>query len=181
MSLKNGVYILECIPKKEKLGEGAMLEKFLEIALPDGYVELKYIKGKDDFFAELNNNNSKIVHISCHGYEGDDGKFYIGGMTDNQYICSDEFIESDRLGRRGVIITGCKLGRSGFAKEFLQRTLAKSLVAPMKDIESFDAAIWSAIFYHHLFTKSFDFGKSYDYMDENFKFQGAMKMWEKSV
>ncbi len=177
MPLKNGVYILECIPKKEKLGEGEMLKKFLEIALPNDNVELKYIKGKDDFFAELNNNNSKIVHISCHGYEGD-GKFYIGGMADGQDVCSDEFIENDRLRGRGVIITGCKLGRSVFAKEFLKRTLANSLIAPMKDIESFDVAIWSAIFYHHLFTKSFNFGKSYDYMDENFKFQGAMKMWE---
>lgn len=179
MPLKNGVYILECIPKKEKLGEGEMLKNFLEIALPNDYVELKYIKGKDDFFTELNKNNSKIVHISCHGDEKDDGKFYIGGMADDQDICSDEFLENDRLRGRGVIITGCKLGRAGFAREFLERTTANSIIAPMKDIESFDVAIWSAIFYHHLFKISKDFRKSYDYMGENFKLQGAMKMWYK--
>lgn len=175
MPLKNGVYILECIPKNEKLGEGAMLEKLLEIAIPN-YVELKYIKGKKHFFAELNKNNSKIVHISCHGYEND-GKFYIGGKAEGNDICSDEFFENDRLKGRGIIITGCKLGRAGFAKEFMERTQANHLIAPMKDIESFDVAIWSAIFYHHLFTESKDFVKSYDYMDENFKFQGVMKMW----
>lgn len=176
MALKNGVYILECIPKKERLGEGAMLNEFLKIALPEDYVELKNVKSRDDFFDKLK-NNSKIVHISCHGYEGDDGKFYFGGFPDEQVICSDEFYESDYLKRRGVIMTGCKLGRAGFAKEFLEKTRANSLIAPMKEIDSFDVAMWCAIFYHHVFAHSRSFVDSYDYMYENFPVKGSIKMY----
>ncbi|SNQ61865.1 hypothetical protein [Candidatus Methanoperedens nitratireducens] len=178
MPLANGVHILECIPKKEKLGEGATLYNFLKIFLEKDRLRIENIKGKEDFFDKLNDNNFKVVHISCHGYEGDeDGKFYIGGFPDEQVICSDEFFESDHLKGRGVIITGCKLGRAGFAKEFLERTKASSLIAPMKDIESFDVAAWCTIFYHHLFTKSGNFRDSYNYMVENFPFQGSMKWW----
>lgn len=178
MPLKSGVYILECIPKKEKLGEGAMLKGLLEIALPKGYVDLTYIQTIYDFFDELKENKSKIVHISCHGNKDSDKNFYIS-LPNGDIVLAD-FEEHDRLKGRGVIITGCLLGRAGFANEFLERTKASSLIAPMNIIESFDVAIWCAMFYHHLFAKSYNFRDSYDYMRNNFFIQGAMQLWPRN-
>ena len=176
MTLKDGVYILECIPKKEMMKEGLILFEFLKMEIPEK-VEMKYIKGKNHFFDELNKNNFAIVHISCHG-KYDDGNFCL--QMPNGYIYPDEFYDDDRLKGRDVIITGCSLGRKDFSKEFLERTEAKSLVAPMNDIEFLDAAMWCINFYYILLKKDYTFGKAFDYMKENFYIKGAMQMWENS-
>lgn len=95
MPLKSGVFILECIPKKDNLGEGAMLKELLKIAIPEDNVEMKYIQTIDDFFDELKKNKSKIVHISCHGNKDSDKNFYIS-LPKGDIVPSD-FYENDRL------------------------------------------------------------------------------------
>lgn len=174
MPLKNSIYILECIPKRESLGEGAMLNEFLKIIMPDR-VEFKPIKGTDDFFDKLNKNNSKIVHISCHGNQHEDGDFYIA-TPDGGGILPESFYESDHLKGRCIVITGCFLGRKGFADEFLKRTQAKSLIAPVKIIESIDVAMWCTNFYYHLLTKNLSFSECYDYMKQKFYVPGALQI-----
>ena len=70
-------------------------------------------------------------------------------------------------------------GHGDFANEFLDNTQAKSLIAPMNEIEFSDSAMWCVNFYYHLFTRSsFSCGRSYDYMSNNFYVPGAMQMWE---
>ena len=172
--LKNGVYIIECVPKKDEIKEGAMLFEFLRMAIPDR-VELKHIKGKNDFFNELNANNSKIIHISCHGNIDDEGNFCMVMPKGN--IFPNEFYESDHLKGRNVVITGCFLGRKDFADEFLERTHAESLIAPMKELDFLDSAMWCVNFYYLLLTKGYTFAKGFTYMKENFYVKGAMSMW----
>ncbi len=174
MTLKNGVYILECIPKKEMMKEGLILFEFLKMEIPKK-VELKFIKGKNHFFDELNKNNFKIVHISCHG-KYDDGNFCL--QLPNGYIYPDQFYDNDHLKGRDVVITGCSLGRKDFAKEFLEKTEANSLVSPMNDIEFLDSAMWCINFYYVLLKKDYPFDKAFDYMKENFYVKGGMQMWE---
>ena len=175
MVLKKGIYILECISKNEDIGEGKMLYEFLHIIMPDR-VEFKHINGVDDFFNKLNDNHSNIVHISCHGNQHEDGRFYIP-TPDGNGITPESFHERDRLNGRDVIMTGCFLGRKGFADEFLEKTNAKSLIAPVKIIDSFDVAMWCVNFYHHLIEKNYSFSESYDYMKNRFYVPGAMQMW----
>lgn len=175
MPLKNGVYIIECVPKKDDIKEGAMLFEFLKIAIPDR-VELMHIKSKYNFFDKLNKNNSKIVHISCHGGTDNEGNFCM--VMPKGYISPDEFYESDHLRGRNVVITGCSLGRKDFADDFLERTKAESFIAPMNDITPLDSAMWCVNFYYLLLTKNYTFGKGFDYMKDNFYVKGAMQMWE---
>jgi hypothetical protein len=173
MTLKNGVYILECIPKKEFMKEGLILFEFLKMEIPER-VELRFIKGKNHFFDELNKNNFKIVHISCHG-KYDDKNFCL--QMPKGYICPDQFYQNDHLKGRDVVITGCSIGRKDFAEEFLERTEARSLIAPMNDIEFIDSAMWCINFYYVLLKKGYTFGNAFDYMKENFYVKGAMQMW----
>lgn len=174
MILKDGVYVLECVPKKEGMKEGIMLFEFLKMEIPEK-VELKFVKGKNHFFDTLNKNNFKIVHISCHG------KYHNGSFCMQMpkgYIHTDEFYENDRLNGRNVVITGCSLGKKDFAEEFLKRTGAESLIAPMDDIEFLDSAIWCLNFYYILLKKDYTFCKAFDYMKEKFYIKGTMQMWE---
>ena len=174
MALKEGVYILECIPKKEGMKECIMLSEFLKMEIP-GKVELKFIKSKKHFFETLNKNNSKIVHISCHGKYDDENLCL---QMPKGYIYPEEFYEDDHLKGRDVVITGCSLGRKNFAGEFLERTGAESLIAPMNDIEFIDSAMWCINFYYILLKKNYLFGKAFDYMKNNFYVKGAMQMWQ---
>ncbi len=152
-----------------------MLFEFLRMAIP-GRVELKHIKGKYDFFDTLNENNSKIVHISCHGDIDNKGNFCM--VMPKGYISPEEFYESDHLRGRNVVITGCLLGRKDFADEFLERTHVESLIAPMNSIGILDSAMWCVNFYYLLLTKGYTFDKGFDYMKEKFYVKGAMSMWE---
>jgi len=52
MSLKKGVYIIECVPQKENLREGTLLYEFLKMVIPEK-VELNQIQGKNDFIDTL--------------------------------------------------------------------------------------------------------------------------------
>jgi hypothetical protein len=174
MTLKGGVYILECIPKKEGMKEGIMLFEFLKMEIPEK-VELKFIKSKNHFFDELNKNNFGTVHISCHGKYYDEN-FCL--QTSNGYIYPEEFCGDDHLKGRNVVITGCSLGRKSFAGEFLERTGAESLIAPMNDIDFLDSAMWCVNFYYIILKKDYTFGNAFDYMKENFYVKGAMQMWE---
>lgn len=175
MALKKGVFIIECVPQKDKQREGALLYEFLNMVIPDK-LECYQVKGKNDFLETLYANNSKIVHISCHGNTDNDGNFHMMMPKGNFY--PEEFYENDGLKGRDVIITGCLLGRAGFAKKFLEETEAKSLIAPMNDINFEDSAMWCVNFYHHLLTRSsFSCKRSYDYMSKNFYIPGAMQMW----
>lgn len=174
MTFKNGVYILECIPKKEGMKEGIILFEFLRMEIPEK-VDLKFIESKNHFFDELNKNNFRIVHISCHGKYND--RNFCLQMPKGQ-IYPEEFYENDHLKGRNVVITGCSLGRKNFAKAFLERTEAESLIAPMNNIEFLDSAMWAINFYYILLKKDYSFGKAFDYMRENFYVKGAMQMWE---
>ncbi|MDW7776264.1 MAG: hypothetical protein SCH39_08030 [Methanosarcinales archaeon] len=176
MALKKGVFIMECVPKKDNLREGKLLYEFLNMLIPDR-IDLLQIKSKNDFLDRLYENNSKVIHISCHGDTNNEDNFCM--LTANGNIYPDELDEDSGLRGRNVVITGCLLGRTGFAKEFLENTQAKSLIAPMNEIRFRNSAMWCANFYYHLFTRnSFSFGRSYDYMTKNFYVPGAMKMWE---
>lgn len=174
MTLKEGVYMLECIPKKEGMKEGLILSEFLKMEISEK-VELKFIKSKNHFFNILNKNNFKIIHISCHG-KYHDGNFCM--QMPKGHIYPYEFYENDHLKGRNVVITGCSLGRKDFAKEFLDKTDAESLIAPMNDIGFLDSAMWCINFYYILLKKDYTFGNAFDYMKENFYIKGAMQMWE---
>ncbi len=175
MPLKKGVYIIECVPQKDDMREGALLYEFLNMVIPNR-IEYDDVKSKIDFFDKLITNNSKVVHISCHGNMDYNEEFYMAMPKGNIY--PDEFYESDRLKGRNVVITGCFLGRKDFADEFLERTQADSLIAPMNEIDFHDSAMWCVNFYYHLFTRSsFSCSRSYDYMSKNFYVPGAMQMW----
>lgn len=177
MSLKKGVYIIECVPQKEDKREGKLIYEFLNM-FPKikKKIEFCQVKGKTDFFDTLYENNSKVVHISCHGDTDNKGNFYM--IMPKGEIYPSEFYENNGLKGRNVVITGCLLGHADFAKEFLKTTQAESLIAPKNDITFPDSAMWCVNFYYHLLTRnSFSFRKSYNYMDEKFYILGAMKIW----
>lgn len=175
MSLKKGVYIIECVSKKENLREGELLYQFLKMVIPDK-VEFYQIQGKNDFIETLSMNNSKVIHISCHGDSDDDGNYFMKMPKGKFYPV--EFYENDGLKGRNVLMTGCSLGHADFAKKFLEETQAESYIAPMNDINFEASAMWCVNFYYHLLTRSsFSFAKSYNYMDKYFYVPGAMKLW----
>lgn len=64
MRLKKGVYIIECVPQKDDMREGALLYEFLNMVIPNR-IEYANVKSKTDFFEKLNSNNSEVIHISC--------------------------------------------------------------------------------------------------------------------
>ncbi len=176
MALKKGIYIIECVPKTEDLREGALLYEFLNM-FNKYSIELHQIRSKNDFIDNLYSNNSKVIHISCHGNTDDEGNFYM--EMPKGIVYPADLYEDDGLKGRDVILTACLLGHGDFANEFLDNTQAKSLIAPMNEIEFSDSAMWCVNFYHHLFTRSsFSCGRSYDFMSNNFYVPGAMQMWE---
>ncbi len=68
------------------------------------------------------------------------------------------------------------LGEGAMLNEFLKRTQAKSLIAPVKIIESIDVAMWCTNFYYHLLTKNLSFNGCYDYMKQKFYVPGALQI-----
>ncbi len=172
---KKGVYIIECIPKKDDMKEGAVLYEFLKMVIPNK-IKYAYVKSKTDFFDELNTNNSKVVHISCHGNIDCNEDFYMAMPKGKIY--PDEFYNDDGLKGRNVVLTGCLLGRRDFAMKFLEETHAESIIAPMNEIYFHDSAMWCVNFYHHLVTRSsFSCSRSYNFMSKSFHVPGAMQMW----
>jgi len=178
MPMKNGVYIMECVPEVEQK-EGASLYLFLDMLLPN-QIEYNPIADKEDFINTLTKNKSKFVHISCHGGADDDGNFCMI-MPNKEAVYPSDLYSDDRLSGRNVMITGCNLGLAGFAKEFVANTNAKSLIAPIYLIDFADSLMWCVNFYYHLFTRrSLSFDKSYTYMMDHkdvFYVPGGMKYW----
>ncbi len=172
MSLIKGVYIIECVSRKD-CKESNVLHELLKMIKPKK-VKCCVAKTKNEFFNKLNKNNHQVIHISCHG-NTDFNESWIAMPKGN--VHSEDFLREDRLNKRNVVITGCFLGRKNFADNFLNRTHAESLIAPQREISFQDSALWCVNFYHRLLTRRFSFNGSYKYMDEMFRIAGAMKKY----
>ena len=139
------VLIIECIPKTERMKEGQILKEVLRLIFGDSscfcYKEIKsrgnllsYIKNKRDL------DEYDFIHISAHGSDG------LGIVTPNGTVYPTEF-KSDCFDGKTLTISACSLGNRDFAGHLIYFTSANNVIAPSKDVEFSNAAIWFVNFY----------------------------------
>lgn len=174
MRPKDGVSIIECVPKEIDKREGALLFEFLRMILPKDRIDFYEVRNFNGFRCAVVNNNYQVVHISCEGVE-DEGELCIH-LPIGKPVHVDEFCKTSNLKGRDVVITGCELGSEDFGKEFKERTQAKTVIAPKIVIPFEDSAMWCVNFYYYHLLTGKSFAESYDYMDEKFQPQ-VMELW----
>jgi len=151
------LFIFECMPKSDRCNEGELLFNLLGMTVDvkhRGEVALKDLGSKTEFLRYMARKSIArrfdFIHLSGHGDpDGCAFRLPLGKVH------PEEFPESCFQGRT-VTFASCGLSRNGFMDEFMERTGAKAVIAPLNNVHFDDSAIWYAYFYylvlHHGFT-----------------------------
>lgn len=150
---KPRLFILECIPKSDMYKEGEVLFGFLEMTDPKD-IAIKEFTTKTGFLNYLRRKRNlegfNFIHLSGHGAP-DRCAFELPFG----YVGPEEFPDSC-FERKRVALSACGMSRRDFIEPFMETTGAKSVIAPRKDVQFDDAAIWYLSYYylmlHHRFT-----------------------------
>lgn len=171
--MRKELSIFECVPNKE-WKEGKVLLDFIRMILPSNRVKLKKVVKKKKLFQILKKNNSRYIHISCHGDEDKQGSFI--ALPKGGKIRSSDFRGVNLRGRT-VVMSGCRLGKVAFADDLHKITGAKVFFAPQQDICFPDSAAFWVLFYYNLFQKRFSVKRSYKYAVRAIR-KGKIVGWE---
>lgn len=175
------LFIMECIPKSDEYEEGEILFKFLEMTDPK-CIAVKEFTAKNEFLRYLRRKRNlegfNFVHLSGHG-DTRRGAFELPFG----WASPEEFPESCFEGKR-VALSACGLSKRDFVEPFMDRTGAKAVIAPRKDVRFDDAAIWYLTYYylmlHHRFTSLGAFERVNDmlcYGPRRGRVKGSFEHW----
>lgn len=139
------VLIIECVPRVDRADEMMVLQKFLQMTVPIKVHQIRR-SSKEELVKYLANKRDlsdfQFVHLSGHG----DGKFAF--RTPKGSLYPEEF-PKDCFLKKTVTISACALGNKDFITRFMSQTSAKRAIAPLKDVDFIDAALWFVCFYYH--------------------------------
>lgn len=172
--------ILECTPKQDKVREGFILKEFLHMT-EFSDVFYKEFVNKNNFLNYIGNedrmDNYDVIHISGHGIVDDDEAYFSlprGGVK------PDEFPKrcfSDKL----VALSACELGKIAFIRPFMENTDAKYVIAPQREIDFIDAALFFINFYYFIYHHNMKYKTAYDriYKFLGDRIRGAFRYWSR--
>lgn len=175
------LFILECIPKSDVYKEGEVLFGFLEMTDPKD-IAIKGFATKTAFLGYLRRRRNlegyNFIHLSGHG-----DPRHCAFELPFGYVRPEEFPSSCFEGKR-LALSACGLSRRDFIEPFMERTGAKSVVAPRKDVRFDDASIWYLTYYylmlHHRFTPGGAFDRVNDtlcYGPRRGRVKGGFEYW----
>jgi hypothetical protein len=171
MRAKNGVLIIESVPKKQDLREGRILKEFLKMIIGKERVHLERVKGKKEFFRVISDYNFKYIHISTHGY--DDAEVPYFSLPYGNVYPIDFPINS--LKNKSVVFSGCYLGKKSFCDELYERTGFKEIIAPQREISFEDSVAFFVLLYYFIFKEKKTLKQAYKQTMKRFKVKGALK------
>lgn len=141
------VLVLECIPKRERKSEAAILDNFLRMVFYDrrdratiyrvtgkGQL-LRYLEGKRDL------DGYQFVHVSAHG-EPDQVALR---LPKGHLYAAD--LRPGCFAGKTVSFSSCAMGHKAFADQVVAATGAENVIAPLHDVYYADAALWFMNFY----------------------------------
>ncbi|MDN7023605.1 hypothetical protein FGU65_01605 [Methanoculleus sp. FWC-SCC1] len=173
--------ILECTPEEDNYREGLILEEFLGITDPK-LTEFVEIRDDQDLLDVLEDEryleDFEIIHLSGHGVVEDDIGAFL--LPDGEEMYPEDFPEFCFAGKT-VSLSACQLGRvQAFCDPLADQTDVKNIIAPQREVEFIDAAVWFVNFYYFLLmhrtrvTTAFD--KTQDHLEG--KVHGAFRLWQ---
>jgi len=146
---KNRLLVIECVPR-EDLYLGELLSKFLK---ETDVKELAYgvITNKSDLIEVLGTREFMRgyghVHIVTHGTDGTEEPAII---MSRGIVYPEDFPVACF---KGIFVTwaACGLSRKSFMEPFTQQTRPAGVIAPLKDVEFADAALFFLSYYYLVF------------------------------
>jgi hypothetical protein len=140
--------ILECTPKRDRMQEGEILKKFLELTSLDYQKSAKLIRisSKKEFQEFIGKRRVleqfQHVHIASHG-----------SMEKQAFRLPYGFIGPHDLTNQcfkdmSLTFSACSLGRKKTAHDFICNTGARNIIAPMNEVMADDAALWYLNYYY---------------------------------
>jgi len=140
--------ILECCTKKADYNsgyrDGYVLNEFLRMI--DHPVDYHEISRKSDLLDLLSDDPCyEHVYISSHGEVPEKEEAYL--QLPRARVYPEEFPEGCFASAELVALSACSLGKVAFTDRFMERTGARMVVGPKKDVQFVD----SAIFFLNLF------------------------------
>jgi hypothetical protein len=149
--------IAEAIPLKERKMESIVLGEFIRLFRED-FRDDYYFECKSDFLDYIDryivnpkynkrHGRYKYIHLSGHG------RYY--KRTGALFKFPKGELKFDDLPKecfRGTLVTlsACQLGNEAAMEHFIERTKAKSVIAPQNSPRFEDAALWFVNFYYLL-------------------------------
>ncbi len=168
--------IIECIPKQEEVDESIVLSNFIEMIRP-GSARTEKFTNKSDLIQFLEGRSNLkgfgFIHISGHG-DSDDNVFELprGEMHPEEFPASC-------FRNKFMTFSACCLSHSGFMRPFLERTDARSAIAPLNKVQFADAAMWFVHFYYLVLQHDMGPWNAYDgTMNALPKVRGGFQLWE---
>ncbi len=153
------LFIMECIPRVDEYEEGEVLYRFLEMTDPKD-IAMKGFSSKKQFTNYLrrsrNTEGFNFIHLSGHGDADRPALEMPYG-----YVGPEDFPDSC-FEKKYVTFSACGLSRDDFVSPFMEVTGARAVIAPRKNVQFDDAAIWYLTYYylmlHHRFSpvRAFD-------------------------
>jgi hypothetical protein len=176
------LFIMECIPRSDEYEEGEVLFRFLEMTDPKD-IAIKEFMSKTAFINYLHRKRNlegfNFVHISGHGDSDRPALEMPYG-----YVHPEDFPDSC-FEKKFVTFSACGLSREDFISPFMEATGARAVIAPRKNVQFDDAAIWYLTYYylmlHHRFTPAKAFDRVNDilcYGPRRGRVRGGFEYWE---
>jgi hypothetical protein len=171
---KPKLLIIECISRAERMNESLILYEFLKMSAPRRIHSVR-LSSKDDVLAYLKTKANlagyQYVHLSGHGDEKE-----CGFETPRGDIAPEEFPRKCFDGKT-VTVSACGLGKKEFIDPFLIRTAARFAIAPQREVQFIDAALWHTIFYYHALHIGNKPEVSYEKTQKSLYIKGAFQFW----
>jgi hypothetical protein len=151
------ILVLDCTPADQPR-EGLLLKSFFHICRvfnPAGAASIYYpVKSKTEFLRKLGTKKRyDIIHVSAHG-----SPTGIGNGS-NWEASTDEIKAANNTRAELVHISACQ----SCYREMAEAFNAKYLLAPNKDVEWIDTAIFSLMFYKRYIVDGISMQSSFEY------------------
>lgn len=168
------------MPSNEGVKEGEILREFMRLIDPDdSYANVHFYKAKsrNQLIQYLKNKNDldefEYFHLSGHG-NADERLFY----TPNGFLIPEDFPEAC-FADKTVTLSSCTLGKFKFIDGFMDQTWASNVIAPKKEVEYINAAIFYLMFYYWALYQDVKPSTAYDHaLDACNGVKGGFEMWE---
>ena len=172
--------VIEATPKKEQVKEGLVIYEFLNMTHPD-LVCLEEFEGSNQLLnflsSEQNLDGFDFIHLSGHGsVEGDTAVFHLP----KGHLYPDDFPESC-FQNRVTTFSACEMGKKTFVDLFIYQTGAEVVIAPQRDVEYIDSAVWFLNFYYFALELGTQAITAFNWTQEHLKRRirgGAFQYWE---
>jgi hypothetical protein len=167
---ERGVFILECLDKKDPGSEGQFLAHMFRIMeVPYQYME---VRTREQFLALLPRSPYEVIHITTHGsvLQMPKKKHFAGlWFPDGKVTIKDLGVLKGTLVKQSVVMTACCSGQEEFTRELIRKGQCRYIIAPTGSPSFHNAIFFSHLLYHQYFVIGRSFEKILRRYDKRYK------------